>query len=156
MGLVAGERTPGVGPFGPRDGEVVEQHVRNGFPVVAHHSGNDDGIADAQEFRQVIGQIVTPTRLEFSQEVLGPVGTVHFVGIVEEGMGPGGATFLKGLIVSFQKYLQGVFGQVVHDQTLTTWSGSFDLLERLSGKQDEKFAVLRDAEGEQTVLQVAQ
>ena len=63
---------------------------------------------------------------------------------------------MKGLIVSFQKYLQGVFGQVVHDQTLTTWSGSFDLLERLSGKQDEKFAVLRDAEGEQTVLQVAQ
>ena len=81
MCLVAGDGTTLVCPFGPLFGEVMEQHVAQGFTVIAYHHS----IA-IEELWELILQFVSVIFLEFRQEVRRPVGAIYLVAVIEEGM----------------------------------------------------------------------
>ena len=81
MCLVAGDGTTLVRPCCPLFCKVLEQHIAQGFTVIAYHYG----IA-IEELWELILQFVSVVFLKFCQEGRSPVGTIYLVAVIEEGM----------------------------------------------------------------------
>ena len=123
MCLVAGDGATLVGPFGPLLREVMEQHVAQGFTVVAYHHG----IA-IQELWELILQLVSVIFLEFRQEVRCPVGAIHLVAVVEEGVRIWSLRCHEGAVDVLQIIGHGSRVEVVDNVSFSARSGTLHLL----------------------------
>ena len=123
MCLVAGDGTTLVCPFGPLFGEVMEQHVAQGFTVIAYHHS----IA-IQELRELILQFISVIFLEFCQEGRSPVGAIHLVAVIEEGMRIWSLRCYEGAVDVLQIISHGSRVEVVDYIAFSSRSSTFHLL----------------------------
>ena len=123
MCLVAGDGTTLVCPFGPLFGEVMEQHVAQGFTVIAYHHS----IA-IEELREFILQFISVIFLEFCQEVRSPVGAIHFVAVIEEGMRIWSLRCNEGAVDVLQIIGHSCRVEVVDNVSFSSRSGTLHLL----------------------------
>ena len=72
---------------------------------------------------QIRHYVVAVFLLEVLREAGGPVGTIDFVGVVEEGMGPLGSALLECLVEAVQIGLQGLGIVMVHNEAFASRSG---------------------------------
>ena len=83
-------------------------------------------------------EIVAAALLEFGGEVGGPVGSVGFEGVGEDGVGWGGAEgFDEGFAYGFEVGGYGLVAEGVEDVAFGSYGGSFDLLFGVAGDEEE-------------------
>src|SRR5438067_9696265 len=105
----------------------VDQFGKGLAPVVPYLLGG--GGSSGDEFGEVGEEIVAATLLKFGGEVGGPVGSVGFEGVGEDGVGWG---FAEGFEEGFAYFLEmggyGLVAEGIEDIAFGSYGGSFDLL----------------------------
>ena len=117
-----------VGPCHPLLGEILEQQVGERLAVVAEHL--IAVVHHAQQFGQMLAQVVAAPLLEFIEERGSPVGTIHLVRVVEERVRVRDARRSEGLFETFQIVADGLTVEVVYDKAFTSGCGALYLLPR--------------------------
>ena len=141
VSLVAHEDTMAMRPVHPLLGEVLQEEVAERLAVVGQDSVSGlavgglavsgfpaDRVLLAQQFGQVLAQVVAATLLKFVEECWRPVGTIDLVAVVEERMRPADARFGKGFVETFQVVAHGIAVEVVDDKPLATRGCALHLL----------------------------
>ena len=105
-------------------------------PVVPYFFGG--GGASGYEFGEMRDEIVAAALLKLGGEVGGPVGTVGFEGVGEDGVGWGVA---EGFDERFTYLLEvgrdGLVAEGVEDVAFGSYGGAFDLLFGMAGDEEE-------------------
>ena len=105
-------------------------------PVVPYLLGG--GGASGDEFGEVGDEIVAAALAEFGGEVGGPVGSVGFEGVGEDGVGRGVAEgFDEGFADGFEVGGDGVVAEGIEDPAFGSYGGSLDLLLGVAGDEEE-------------------
>ena len=116
----------------------MEQHVAQGFTVVAYHHG----IA-IQELWELILQFVSVIFLEFRQEGRRPVGAIYLVAVVEEGMRIWSLRCHEGAVDVLQIIGHGSRVEMVDNVSFSARSGTLYLLSGTAFvESDDAFLVL--------------
>ena len=127
----------------------VDQFGESLAPVVPYLVGG--GRASGYEFGEVREEIVASTLLEFGGEGGGPVGSVGFEGVGEDGVGWGVAEgFDEGLADFLEVGGDGLMAEGIEDVAFGSYGGSFDLLLGVTGdeeKRDSRFIGGCDGDG---------
>src|SRR3981081_2334224 len=88
-------------------------------------------------------EVVASALLEFGGEGGGPVGSVGFEGVGEDGVGWGVAEgFDEGFAYCFKVCGYGAVGEGVQDVAFGSYGGSLDLLFGVAGDEEEGYAEL--------------
>ena len=101
----------------------MEQHVAQGFTVIAYHHS----IA-IEELRELILQFVSVIFLEFCQEGRSPVGAIHLVAVIEEGMRIWSLGCYEGAVDVVQIIRHGSRVEMVDNVSLSSRCSTFHLL----------------------------
>ena len=112
-------------------GEVLVEQVTEGLTVVGEHAVAVIHITE--QLRQVVFQGIATACLEFFKECGGPVGSVHFVTVIEEGVRVGhtalGESFLKTVEIMAHSFAV----KMVDHISFTTGGSTFHLLTGAAG-----------------------
>src|ERR1700728_1244799 len=105
-------------------------------PVVPYLVGG--GGSSGDEFGEMREEIVASTLLEFGGQGGGPVGSVGFEGVEEDGVGRGVAERLdQGFAYFLEVGGYGLVAEGIEDVALGSHGGSFDLLFGVAGDEEE-------------------
>jgi hypothetical protein len=119
----------------------VDQFGEGLAPVVPYLLGG--GGSSRDEFWEVGEEIVASTLEELGGEGGGPVGSVGFEGVGEDGVGRGGA---EGFDERFAYLCEvggyGLMAEGVEDVAFGSYGGSFDLLLGVAGDEEEGDALV--------------
>ena len=128
-----------------RDGPVidlsqvvfVDEFCEGLAPVVPYLVGG--GSATGDEFGEVRDEIVAAALEELGWEGGGPVGSVGFEGVGEDGVGRGVAEgFDQGFAYGFEMGGDGLLAEGIEDVAFGSDGGSFDLLFGVAGDEEER------------------
>ena len=126
MSLVAHQYTVAVCPVDPLQREVLIEQVGERLTVVGQHLVAIVHVA--QQLCHVFLQVVAATFFELIEKGWCPVGFIHLVGIVEEGVWPCYARLLESLVKAVQVVAHGIAVEMVDDPSLTAWRCALHLL----------------------------
>src|ERR1700678_741406 len=115
---------------------LVDEFCEGLAPVVPYLVGG--GSATGDEFGEVRDEIVAAALEEFGGEGGGPVGSVGFEGVGEDGVGRGVAEgFDQGFAYGFEMGGDGLLAEGIEDVAFGSDGGSFDLLFGVAGDKEE-------------------
>ena len=87
-------------------------------------------VTTVKKFGQMVAQVVATAFEKFVEERRGPVGIIHLIGVVEEGMGIRSLGVFKRLGEPIEIMCHRLTVKMVDDESFTTGCSAFHLLTR--------------------------
>ena len=143
VSLVACYCPMAMSPLCPLAREVVQEHVGEGFTIVAHHL-----LVAVDELVEHVFKPVSPSLFKFGEECRCPVSAIHLITVVEKRVRERRVVFFKRFGYMAQIVCHGSGVEVVYHISLASWSGAFHLLSCPAFKQcDDPLSVILSFDG---------
>ena len=123
MSLIAHQHAVTMCPRYPLAGEIVEKHVGECLAIVTDHLR-----VTINQLVDILLEGIAATFLNLRRQGRCPVGTIHLVRVVEDGMRPRCAALAEGLVELVKIMLYRIAVEMVDDISLTTRGSTLDLL----------------------------
>ena len=125
-------------PIFPLLRKIFFQQFGNSFPIIGNKASPYIAFFACQ-FKQMIFELISPTTSKLFEKIGSPIGSVHFIRIIEKSLGCRCSGRSKGPIETGKIICHRLLGEMVHYISFSPGSRPFYLLKRFSQKCRNKF-----------------